>query len=185
MPGPLPSVHASTPPPRALSQSPPNASGNKASLSALLHPNPTPSNSEPTSAAGSNSATSSPRGTGAAMGTSVISSAAMGSVASAGLMAKGFHEDARALDVLNKKFSIWLYVGGMSSLEHTSASGMVTGDQEGVSHLHCYGVQRWTLKLAKSLLLFIIRSVGSGMFYFVSLFCPSFFLIFFFFLVFN
>lgn len=97
MPGPLPSVHSSTPPPRALSQSPPNIS-NKASLSALLHPNPTPSSSEPNSASagGNNSATSSPRGTGA-----VISGGA-----AAGLMAKGFHEDARALDVLNKKFSI-------------------------------------------------------------------------------
>ncbi|ROW09893.1 hypothetical protein VPNG_06256 [Cytospora leucostoma] len=95
MPGPLPSVNSSTPPPRALSRSPPS---NKASLSALLHPNPTPSNSEPNSASagGNNSATSSPRGTGA-----VVSGGA-----AAGLMAKGFHEDARALDVLNKKFSI-------------------------------------------------------------------------------
>jgi hypothetical protein len=40
------------------------------------------------------------------MGNGAMSSAAMGSGASAGLMAKGFHEDARALDVLNKKFSI-------------------------------------------------------------------------------
>ncbi|KAK7728220.1 Gluconate transport-inducing protein [Cytospora paraplurivora] len=95
MPGPLPSVNSSTPPPRALSRSPPS---NKASLSALLHPNPTPSNSEPNSASagGNNSATSSPRGAGA-----VVSGGA-----AAGLMAKGFHEDARALDVLNKKFSI-------------------------------------------------------------------------------
>ncbi|ROW07346.1 hypothetical protein VMCG_03934 [Cytospora schulzeri] len=98
MPGPLPSVHGSTPPPRALSQSPPNGGSNKASLSALLHPNPTPSNSEPNSASagGNNSATSSPRGNG-----TVVSGGA-----AAGLMAKGFHEDARALDVLNKKFSI-------------------------------------------------------------------------------
>ncbi|KUI72354.1 cAMP-independent regulatory protein pac2 [Cytospora mali] len=98
MPGPLPSVHASTPPPRAVSQSPPNGGSNKASLSALLHPNPTPSNSEPNSASagGNNSATSSPRGNGAAVSGG----------AAAGLMAKGFHEDARALDVLNKKFSI-------------------------------------------------------------------------------
>lgn len=98
MPGPLPSVHSSTPPPRALSQSPPNGGSNKASLSALLHPNPTPSNSEPNSASagGNNSATSSPRGNGTALSGG----------AAAGLMAKGFHEDARALDVLNKKFSI-------------------------------------------------------------------------------
>ncbi|KAJ0116842.1 cAMP-independent regulatory protein pac2 [Diaporthe amygdali] len=105
MPGPLPAVHSSTPPPRALSQSPPNV-GNKASLSALLHPQPTPTSSEPNSAAGSNSATSSPRGTGAAMGSGTMSSSAMNNAAAAGLMAKGFHEDARALDVLNKKFSI-------------------------------------------------------------------------------
>lgn len=105
MPGPLPPTlpHASTPPPRALSQSPPvvhvSVSGNKASLSALLHP--TPSDSEPNSAnpsAGSNnSATSSPRATGGVTATAVPSG---------GLAAMGFHEDVRALDVLNKKFSI-------------------------------------------------------------------------------
>lgn len=100
MPGPLPAVHAATPPPRALSQSPPAATSNvnKTSLSALLHP--TPSDSEPNSAtAGSStSATSSPR---AATGLTGAGSAATG-----GMTTMGFHEDARALDVLNKKFSI-------------------------------------------------------------------------------
>lgn len=104
MPGPLPTnlPHASTPPPRAPSQSPPavhvGPSGNKASLSALLHP--TPSETEPSSAnllATTNSATSSPRAAGG-----VASAAAP----AGGLAAMGFHEDARALDVLNKKFSI-------------------------------------------------------------------------------
>ncbi|KAF3764049.1 hypothetical protein M406DRAFT_99567 [Cryphonectria parasitica EP155] len=104
MPGPLPAVSAhsnssSTPPPRALSQSPPisgsgSSGNNKASLSALLHPAHT--DSEPNSAnPGSSSATSSPRGAGNG-----------GSGSQTGLAAMGFHEDARALDVLNKKFSI-------------------------------------------------------------------------------
>lgn len=103
MPGPLPTTgphSASTPPPRTMSASPPSMNapiGNKASLSALLHP--TPSDSEPNSAtAGSNSATSSPRAAGGVVVTSAP--------ASGGLAAMGFHEDARALDVLNKKFSI-------------------------------------------------------------------------------
>lgn len=100
MPGPLPVVHAATPPPRALSQSPSNATSNvnKTSLSALLHP--TPSDSEPNSAtAGSNtSATGSPRAATGLTGA--------GSAATSGMTTMGFHEDARALDVLNKKFSI-------------------------------------------------------------------------------
>lgn len=101
MPGPLPPTlpHSSTPPSRALSQSPPNnaapVSSNKASLSALLHP--TPSDSEPNSAAaGSNSTNSSPRAPAG-----IPSQAPQ-----TGLAAMGFHEDVRALDVLNKKFSI-------------------------------------------------------------------------------
>lgn len=107
MPGPLPTTlpRGSTPPARALSQSPTIApvntntgsSSNKASLSALLHP--TPSDSEPTSANPSaGSASSSPRALGVAPNT--------GGPATTGLAAMGFHEDARALDVLNKKFSI-------------------------------------------------------------------------------
>lgn len=102
MPGPLPATlpHGSTPPPRALSQSPTIApvntsSSNKASLSALLHP--TPSESEPNSANPSaGSASSSPRAVGAPTAAGPAT----------GLAAMGFHEDARALDVLNKKFSI-------------------------------------------------------------------------------
>lgn len=105
MPGPLPSVHSSTPPPRTLSQSPPNvtiSSINKSSLSALLHPTPSesePNNNNNTVTGGSNnSATSSPRAAAGLPGAPVPSAP--------GMTTMGFHEDARALDVLNKKFSI-------------------------------------------------------------------------------
>ncbi|KAH6896850.1 Gti1/Pac2 family-domain-containing protein [Thelonectria olida] len=89
----------STPPPRALSVSPPRSShsaealpstnGNKASLSALLHP--TPANSEPGSAnpAANGSASSSPRSSGIC-----------------GLEKGGVTEDARALRMLDRKFCI-------------------------------------------------------------------------------
>lgn len=107
MPGPLPQQRErASPPPRTMSQSPPasnnnnnttttSSNSNKASLSALLHPSEPESMSAPAGAnGGSGSATSSPR------------AAASGPAPAGGLAAMGFHEDARALDVLNKKFSI-------------------------------------------------------------------------------
>ncbi|KAK7419563.1 Gluconate transport-inducing protein [Neonectria magnoliae] len=88
----------STPPNRALSVSPPRSShsteappatGNKASLSALLHP--TPASSEPGSAnpVSNGSASSSPRTNGIC-----------------GLEKGGVSEDARALRMLDRKFCI-------------------------------------------------------------------------------
>ncbi|CAN8105148.1 unnamed protein product [Discula destructiva] len=111
MPGPLlptisqPQQNGASTPPRHTSQSPPSlpnvlpstSNTNKASLSALLHPTQPESESNGATAT-SNSATSSPR---AATGANTTSAPASG-----GLAAMGFHEDARALDVLNKKFSI-------------------------------------------------------------------------------
>ncbi|TPX08154.1 uncharacterized protein E0L32_010221 [Thyridium curvatum] len=113
-PGPLPAISAngtmSTPPPRG-SASPPRSShsdsnggppsGNKASLSILLHP--TPTNSEPTSAnPASNSAGNSPRQLGVASSAAASASSVMGSKILP--PPSSFHEDARALSVLDRKF---------------------------------------------------------------------------------
>lgn len=108
-PATLPAINGhlrTTPPPRTHSQSPPNSAhssaamtGNKASLSALIHP--TPSSSEPNSAnTGSNSASSSPR---APYGAIVAGSN--------GAMTSRFprephNEDARQVNVLDKNLAI-------------------------------------------------------------------------------
>ncbi|PHH59576.1 hypothetical protein CDD81_2841 [Ophiocordyceps australis] len=98
--GPLPALNAVsmvTPPTRNLSVSPPRSSyqdgvpvtsGQRPTLSALLHP--TPSNSEPGSArtASNASASSSPRSSGVALDKPSVS------------------EDARAISMLNRKFCI-------------------------------------------------------------------------------
>ncbi|KAJ9145353.1 cAMP-independent regulatory protein pac2 [Pleurostoma richardsiae] len=102
-PGALAVSRTTPPPPRALSQTPPGSShsngtaapggGNKASLSALLHP--TPIKTEPTGAnSGVNSAGSSPRQAGMAPSSGI------------GKRSNPFNEDARALQVLDKKFCI-------------------------------------------------------------------------------
>ncbi|KAH7146376.1 Gti1/Pac2 family-domain-containing protein [Dactylonectria macrodidyma] len=88
----------STPPNRALSVSPPRSShsadvpttsGNKASLSALLHPTPASSETGSNNAATTGSAGSSPRANGIC-----------------GLEKGGVSEDARALRMLDRKFCI-------------------------------------------------------------------------------
>ncbi|EPE05165.1 camp-independent regulatory protein pac2 [Ophiostoma piceae UAMH 11346] len=103
--------------------SPPSTSaGNKSSLSALLHPNPTPANSEPSSAntSSAKSASSSPRHTGASLvGTAAAATAAAAAAAAAasstgpaGLLSQQYlqpapsGEDSRALSRLDKKFCI-------------------------------------------------------------------------------